>query len=397
MKKRTFMTIIGYSLLLCVFLYFSNREKGSFAILERIPESKNHKHITPDGTVVEHQHIYKVPDTSTEITKLQTTLVSKHPIQLAWEHLDLAAIKRDYQKYTIAEMRKMWDADFRQHCGPFGNFPPGESSVELADKHYSRNEWLEHLLALGYPFVTFSHYRNALESRSGFLRQLQNWDAGPGEINNTRRLKIYHLPPETPWEDYMNFCLKFTIVSRIKYLRAKEADPSIQGSTLSIDGAFIPFSPNTAYIRLSPDVNSATFIGVELTKDQKDKLLKYGTAPKGINVVYVDNNSKPLPPGMAPRLYERKIRALAEAKAYLQQIFEDHLTVRRPDEKNEIPQQQILTPEPPTSEVVEKWFAELEIVHSGKLPKDLRVLRKVIDELEAVKRQGEKRLNDAKK
>ena len=101
--------------------------------------------------------------------------------------------------------------------------------------------------------------------------------------------------------------------------------------------------------------------------------------------------------GMAPRLYERKIRALAEAKAYLQQIFEDHLTVRRPDEKNEIPQQQILTPEPPTSEVVEKWFAELEIVHSGKLPKDLRVLRKVIDELEAVKRQGEKRLNDAKK
>lgn len=440
MKKQIVVgTLVLFILATGISIYLSTRKAKPLSVLELLPASKQHKHIAPDGTIVEHRHTYKAPEPSADTPQPKRVSEAKHPIQRAWEALDLAAIKRKYQPYTIAEMREMWDGKYLQHCGPFGNFPPGESPVEKADNVYPRDEWLERALNLGRPFVTFSDYRNALGSRIGFNRQ-REWWAGP-EFVYSRDVKIntLHLLPDTTWEEYIDMSLKFGIVHRVNFLRAKEADPSIQGGTTSLEGVFLPFKDNTVHVHISPKTGFSSFIGAKLTQAEKDDLTNYGIAPKGVTVIYVDENEKPLPPGTPPpTFHEKRMKALGEAQTILQQQIQehealldidallnppekgkqiapaphDHATEHEHDHTHETlqppdtltPQQrqhldakqppplQQLPPELRTLDAVNQWFTSLEALHDGQLPKDLQALRKVITELEKIRQEGEAKL-----
>lgn len=440
MKKQIIVgMLVLFIVTIGISIYLSTRKAKPLSVIEQLPTSKQHKHIAPDGAIVEHRHTYKAPEPSTDTSQPKVIPEAKHPIQRAWDALDLAAIKRKYQLYTIAEMREMWDGKYRQHCGPFGNFPPGESPVEKADSVYPRDEWLKRLLDLGRPFVTFSDYRNALGSRIGFNQQ-REWWAGP-EFVYSRDVKInaLHLPADTTWEEYMDMSLKFGIVGRVNFLRAKEADPSIQGGTTSLEGVFLPFKDNTVHVHISPKTGFSSFIGAKLTQAEKDNLTNYGIAPKGVTVIYIDKNEKPLPPGTPPpTFHEQRMKKLGKAQTFLQQQIQehealldidalfnppekgkqtapaphDHVTEQEHDHTHGTPQSPDMLPsqqrqhpdakQPPplrelppelrTPDAINRWFTALEALHDGQLPKDLQALRKVITELEKIRQEGEAKM-----
>ena len=310
MKKQIVLVTIGlFTVAIGISIYLSTREAKPLSVIEQLPTSKPHEHIAPDGTVLEYLHTYKRPESPTGTTQHKVVPEAKHPIQRAWERLDLAAIKRKYQPYSIVEMREMWDGKYRQHCGPFGNFPPGESSVEKADSVYPRNEWLKRALELGHPFVTFSDYRNVLGSRAGFNRQRERWAGSEFVYSRDVKFNALHLPSDTTWEEYIDASLKFAIVGRINFLRAEEVDPTIQGGTTSLEGVFLPFKENTVHVHISPETGFSSFIGAKLTQSEKDYLTNYGIAPKGVTVIYVDENEKPLPSGTPlPTFHEQRMK-----------------------------------------------------------------------------------------
>ena len=410
-------------------IYLGTRKTKSLSVIEQLPSPGPHEHVAPDGTVIEHQHAYK------ELTEKAAELAPKTPLakQEPWNRIDLAAVRRDYQKYTVPEMRGMWDSKFKSMYGPFGNSPPKPILAE-ADRVYPRDEWLARMLDYGLPFVNQWDYKFALGPlRHKLVRLRTEWDSDPVKF-----LQDIDFPLDMSWEEYEEIVIKGAVVYKNNYWRAKDADPdSFVGGWTADNGVFIPFQQNTVHVHFSPETTVARFSGVQLTRLQKDDLKMYGIAPKGLNVVYLDKNNQPLPPGTPPpRLYERRMKELEEARAFIQQQIEYHETMfelgslldlpeeakqtvpvphdhvhdhdhtheasqapetlpsqqrQQPDAKQTPPQRK-LPPELRTSDAVSRWFTELEALHGGQLPKDLKELRKIITELEKIRREGEAKL-----
>ena len=434
MKKK--MILAGITLFVVIaggFTYFRyfRMERGELSISSRIPISNQHEHVSPDGTVVEHNHIYAAPPLAVdskqrdETSTSSTMLNPPHP----WDSLNLAAIRRDYQRHTIGEMQDMWDMKVISIYGP------DSQTVMEADNVYPPSAWLERMFALGHPFVDFSDYNKALSLRNELISDRDKFESRSFPVPDS--LEVRGLPPDTPWEVYEESLIKSRIVHENNRRRWREKDPSIEGGVTFIDGTFIPFSPNTVHVHISPDTGAAQFVGVNLTREEKDALKMYGIPPEGIDVIYVDENNEPLPPGTPPpRFYEQQMKALEEAQVRLQQQIEyhekmfeldsllepseagkqntpishDHVhkhdhthetsqppeTVpsqhrQHPDSKQAPPQRRV-PPELLTPDAVNQWFTKLEALHGGQLPKDLIELRKVIKALEKIRREGEVKL-----
>ncbi len=429
MKTRIILTTLVLFVIAIVFsIYISNRRKEPQFVIGELPTSKPHEHVAPDGTIIEHRHTYAEPELSESTVKPNQVSDTKHPIQRAWERLDLETIRRKYQPYTVAEMQEMWAESYRGSFGP--NYPH-----EL-DEPYPQEEWLQRNLELGQPFRNESDYDTVLQRRIYMVDHQGRWRAADQEQKAFMR-KALDLPPDIDnWNEYEDAYHKFYIVASNAELQAEEADPNILGGTTSTDGTFIPFKENTVYVHVNPENGLSKFTGAELNGKEAGELTMYGITPEGITVIYTDEGGKPLPTDTPiPRFYERRMAELEEAQAHLQQQIGDHellleldTLLNPPEEKKQIaavphehthehdhdhthetpqtpealpsqqpdakqtPPQRKLPPELRTPDAVSRWFTELEALHGGQLPKDLKELRKIITELEKIRREGEAKL-----
>ena len=448
MKKRMILITITLLVIAIVFcVYISHRTITPLSLREQFPVPNPHEHTAPDGTVVKHIHSYKNTDTNpnTDTVKPAQGSDIPHPIQRAWERLDLTTIRKKYQPYTLAEMKEMW---YKRYLD-FGIRP---ENLTEAEKYYPLDEWLEDLMDLGHPFVGFGHYQLALDRRFGMMGPTRkSWDTGvphiyeSGMVDSGSKIGLLHelqLPPDTTWKEYIDIHNKFSVVRLMNVLRAQEADPDVEGGLTNLDGSFLPFSPNVVHVHVSPETGRVKFIGARLTAAEEDALVNYGASPKGMSVVYVDAKNHPLPPDkVPPRFYERRMKSLEEAQNLLQQQIKDHEalleldvlptpsekgkqtaptshdhthdldhTHEMPESPETVPPQQRLQPDakriPPQLKIppelrkldaVNQWFTELEALHGGQLPKDLKELRKIIDELEKIKREGEAKLKPSQR
>ncbi len=435
MKKQMILVTIGLLVIaIGVSIYFTTRKKVPESIVEQLPASILHEHTAPDGTVVEHHHIY--PDMSSEKSDPQPPVppaVKQHP----WNRIDLAAVRRDYQKYTVPEMIKMWEGAYRNMYGPFSGKPPGPVEV-AAEKMYPRDEFLARMLDDGLPFVSSSDYRFALHTlRRELLRLRTKWDSDKAKFLEDK-LEDKRFSLDMTWGEYEEIVIKGAVVYKHGYWRAKDANPdTFVGGWTTNDGTFVPFLQNTVHVYFSPEEGIAQFSGLKLTRAQQETLKMYGVAPKGVNVVYVDEHNKPLPAGTpSHRLYEQRMMELAEAQVLLQQQIEFHETmfelgspvdpsvaghspVPTPsdrehvhDHEQEVPlsKDSLMPPrhrhppdaaKPPLPEIpsashtpdaVNRWFKQLEFLHGGQLPQDLEALQEVITELDKIRKEGVRQL-----
>ncbi len=371
MKKRLIILVLALVAAIGAIIYVTTMQNRSYReLLNRIPASKLHQHVSSSGEVVEHTHIYHPPAPPESIDPDNDQ--AKHPILRAWEKLDLDAIRSDYQPYTVQEMMEKWEEKYIAFEYP-SRSTTAQARLARAESYRPKEEWLQNFMDLGYPFLNFRHYSFALQWRSITRRMKENYD------NPEKRANVaegYMLPADVTWEEVEDLIMKWRVVSEINEQRARDVDPSLIGGTTNLQGIFQPFSGNTVYVHISDDKTRSSFTGVNLTKKQQRNIRMFGIAPKGIHVIYTDEKGRPLPPGTSSGIFERQMKVLEDAQTQVEKIIIDHesflKTPSKPSEQHNTQQQ----------------FELLQKLHGDNLPKDLKELEKIITELEAVQQEG---------
>lgn len=431
MKKQVRILFISILIVITGIVFYIGilQKDRKEVILDRIPVSKPHSHVSVDGVIVKHTHTQITPPVVKPKTNDTDKVPTKHPILRAWENLDLAAIKRNYQPYTVPEMIAKWEEKYLTF-----EYPPHDKAAQhrlaQVEAYWPKEKWLQYLMDLGYPLHDASHYKMASDVRDQTLFiHKKAYDYPNTRVDDIAGFK---LSADASWEEVEELNIKFNIVARLNVLHAKEIDPTVYGGVTNLNGVFTPFTPNTVQVHISENKSFSKFTGVMLSDQQKQDLTMYGIVPKGVTVVYTDKEGRPLPTDAKPRFYERKMAELAAAEAYIEQLITEHNALfktlpaqphktvpqeqstpsqetqqgdtrthqsegpalqennRRPAlpiDRHNIPPE-MLPSEPPSHANIQEWFAMLQELHGGELPKDLRVLQEVMTELDAI-RQAE--------
>lgn len=296
MKKQITYLIIAFAVVLIGVVFYMGvlQKEAEESLLERIPASKQHLHVSTEGEVVEHTHTpFQLPDVKPK--KNDPDMANaKHPILHVWGNLDLADIRRKYQPYTVQEMIEKWDDRYMDRP------PEVLAQRERYETHYPKEQWLQRLYENGYPFLNYGHYRMAFDTRARSVWYKEDFE---DPEKKTRRLQGFRLPPDATWEELEDINMKFDIVSRLNDQRASDADPSFFAGVTNIYGVFMPFSQDqvTVYAQVSDNQYGYIFTGAMLSEEQKDDLSIYGVAPEGVRVIYTDEKGVPLPAGVVPR------------------------------------------------------------------------------------------------
>ena len=436
MKKQLIILITSLFVIIIGVVFYMNflKKEVETSILEQVPASKPHKHITPDGEVVQHTHTpIQPPKTNPQQGTKNDKKETVPPILRIWKNLDLNEIRRKYQPYTVQELIDKWDEKYLDFQRVYRN-PTLQVSYEEDEAYWPKEQWLQHLLDIGFPLATWPNYYAAFNTRG---RVMMNKDRYDDPEKRSRLLDGHFLPEDTTWEEMKDLTIKFDLVARLNEIRAKEVDPSVSGGTMNLKGVFTPFTSNTVHVYISEETGAAKFTGRLLTQQQKDDLTMYGVAPEGITVVYTDKDDRPLPADKKPRFYEQEMAAIEAAieaiEAHTQQMIAEHETFfntipqqshentqiqqlpsaqrvpQDPDLRDEaepsepqrpskttIPMQNIppemLPKEPPSRKNMQDWLELLQELHGGELPRDLRMLKEALTELEAIRQAAQEKL-----
>ncbi len=449
MKKRLIVFVFALALAAGVtFLIVTLQKRSEFERLERlthIPNSKPHQHVSPSGEIVEHTHTYNSLELlpPPEVSEVENDIgidtdtkdyMKTNNIQRIWAALDLDAIRAEFQPYTLEEIHEMWS---NWHSVPpftgrtVGTETSSLTAYEKTDIFRDRKAWIARLYEYGYPFLRGDQYKVALSTRSS-LRRI--YEQSP-EIEDYPHGSV-GLPAEATWEEVEDTFLKLQVISEIAFERAYQADPdNFLGGVYSVNdvgkGVLTPFQENTVYVHVSENKPFSQFTGAKLTAAEEAALTMFGVAPEGVNVIYTDKNGIPLPADQKPRFYERAMAGLDAAEKQIEKLIADHddlfqqgnvVPVQKTEEgaavpshphphphQEESPRQTPQRPEmpsfppqvlenrhPPDMPVaprdpaqVEKWFAELLLLHGGDLPKDVKGLQEAIKVLTAIRDRGE--------
>ncbi len=171
-----------------------------------------------------------VPDSSCSTSKL--LIAEKFQWIKHWNQLDLTAIKRDYQPYTVAEMREMWEAKL---LAKYGGAERLKQAIGQADDVCPQHTYLARMLKLGRPFVDFSDYEDALTDQRIRLFSMRMYWNTMSTTERSTYLERQGLPTDATWDMYEELLLKNDVVDSINFWRSKELDPYIKGYSQSVE------------------------------------------------------------------------------------------------------------------------------------------------------------------
>lgn len=127
-----------------------------------------------------------------------------------WNELDLGIVKKFYQRYTVNEMQILWNEKLFYK---YSNY----ESIQNADTLYPWDIYLEYLRKLGHPFLDFTDYENALETRMTILIPTRTYWYAMSPTERETYLYVRGLPPDTDWETYQEHLIKQIVVYRINW------------------------------------------------------------------------------------------------------------------------------------------------------------------------------------
>ncbi|MDE0183854.1 MAG: hypothetical protein OXP71_00190 [Candidatus Poribacteria bacterium] len=177
---------------------------------------------------------------------------------------------------------------------------PPEPDDDAVDRRYPRGEWIQHMLDNGVVFEDYGDYSGYL----GIRRTLMAYEDNPNEDHvMLSKQEYYGLPPNAPWEEVAQAIIDKSHQNLQAMKQAELVDPLVAGGFGTRHG-FIPARENTLYVKVDEKNFSANFYGDldNLSDDDEEALVFDGIAPQGLDVVYLDEFDKPLPPDVKPRL-----------------------------------------------------------------------------------------------
>ena len=141
-----------------------------------------------------------------------------------WNELDIAAVRSEYQPYSVMEMREMWDDKLlMKHDGSEGF----KHVMEQTNTVYPVDTYLARMLKLGRPFVDFSDYEDALLYHRLWLYSTRLYWYSLSTAEKSASLQQRGLPPDATWAVYEEVLLKTDVVYGINFWRSKALNPSI--------------------------------------------------------------------------------------------------------------------------------------------------------------------------
>ena len=135
-----------------------------------------------------------------------------------WDEINLDVVKEFYQRYTLDEMQILW------HGKLFNKYGNWERLTD-AGTFSPWNVYLERLLELGHPFLDFSDYESALETRMCVLAPTHTYWRTLNITERETYLNARGLSPNTTWETYEVYLIKQSVVYRINWWRSGGIDP----------------------------------------------------------------------------------------------------------------------------------------------------------------------------
>ncbi len=148
----------------------------------------------------------------------------EHRWKTDWANLNLPAVKRAYQPYTVAQMNDLW---YPQLLTKYGHSEAFVDMMRDLDKEYPADFFLTRMLALGNPFIAYSDYEKALTEQRRYLYSVRlYWNIL--DISE-RRAYVSHrgLPPDAAWEVLEADILKSEVINSLNYWHSVELDTTL--------------------------------------------------------------------------------------------------------------------------------------------------------------------------
>ncbi len=172
-------------------------------------------------------YIYKSSNSSQDASQRRSHISEKPQWVQHWDEIDLAAIKRDYQPYTVAEMCDMWNDKLIARYGGYERF---KQAIGEADAVYPKETFLAKMLEFGRPFIDFSDYEDALTEQRCWVYSTRVYWESMNAVERTKYLERHGLPLGTKWDMSEETLLKIIVVYSINFRRAIEQDPYMNGT-----------------------------------------------------------------------------------------------------------------------------------------------------------------------
>ncbi len=157
------------------------------------------------------------------------------------------------------------------------------------DAAYPKETWIQEFLNRGGKFTHFGDYEKYLDSRQVFMHRSNDpsvWSSG-----------LYGIRPCSTLEAYKDAFIKREIWIQETWNRVLEIHPDVTG--MAIEGKnYLPFKAGLTYVRRNGPFT--TTWGTMLSAEEKENLIMHSIHPKGIKIIYIDNDfnivsEKPLP------------------------------------------------------------------------------------------------------
>ena len=166
---------------------------------------------------------------SLDLTLARSRSMEKFRWVQHWDQLDLAAVKKEYQPYTIAEMREMWD---ERLVTKYDDAERLKQVIGKVDEVYPQDKYLVRMFELGRPFVDFTDYKNALTEQRIYLFSTRVYWESMNTYERGLYLQQRGFPPNATWDMCEETFLKNDVVYSINLWQSKQQDPYMNGTLL---------------------------------------------------------------------------------------------------------------------------------------------------------------------
>ena len=164
------------------------------------------------------------------------------------------------------------------------------------DEKYPRAEWLALLLEKGFMFGDYGDYSGMMSWRWSLIHFEENGDW----VKGTRGV-----PPTGDWETFKEAYIDRIVWEEQQIQAARRIDPDVFGGLFTGPDrrTYLPGRADRVYVERGK--KSAFFHGASLTMLQECMIILFGIAPKGYELIYIDENGAILSKRPRPLLLPR--------------------------------------------------------------------------------------------